>query len=117
MSRLKEFLARLRRRPGRPDPEALFADLSLAHTGRAYSDLERYQDFRAVFLSDRRGKRVLYEILTWARVFRPAYMPGDAHGTHYNDGMRNVGLKVLAVINAEPADAADETETEDPTEE
>ncbi|GEM_PF-3672302 len=102
---------------GRPDPEVLFADLGRAHTGTGYGDLERYQDFRAVFLSDKRGKRVLYEILTWARLFQPAYVPGDAYATHYRDGERNIGLKILAVINAEPAEAAEAAETEDPTEE
>ena len=35
----------------------------------------------------------------------------------YRDGERNIGLKILAVINAEPAEAAEAAETEDPTEE
>jgi hypothetical protein len=92
-------------RPGRPDPEALFADLARAQSGRSYSDAERYRDFRAVFLGNPIGRKVLYEILTWANMFRPAFVPGDPFATHYRDGERNVGLKILAVLNAEPLPA------------
>lgn len=88
---------------GRPDPEALFADLARAHTGVGYSDDERYRDFRQLFLGSDRGRKVLYEIFTWANMFRPAFVPGDAYATHYRDGERNIGLKILAVLNAEPA--------------
>ena len=71
-----------RRRRGRPDPEALFADLARAHSGASYSDAERYRDFRAVFLADATSRKVLYEILTWAHMFRPVFVPGDPFATH-----------------------------------
>ena len=100
-------------RPGRPDPEGLFKDLSAVHTGTQYSDPDRYKDFRAVFLSHPRGKKVLYEILTWAHMFQPVFVPGDAYATHYRDGERNIGLKIMTVLNAEPSEQAIEAE-EDP---
>lgn len=92
-------------RRGRPDPEALFADLARAHSGASYTDAERYRDFRAVFLSGPTGRKVLYEILTWAHMFRPAFVPGDPFATHYRDGERNLGLKILAALHAEPVEA------------
>lgn len=90
-------------RRGRPDPEALFADLARAHSGTGYGDDERYRDFRQLFLGSDRGRKVLYEIFTWANMFRPVFVPGDAYATHYRDGERNIGLKILAALNAEPA--------------
>lgn len=102
-----------RDRRGRPDPEALFAQLARAHTGLGYGDIERYRDFREVFLTTEKGRCVLNEIFTWANLFRPVLVPGDPYATHYRDGERNIGLKILATLNAEPGDppteAADET--------
>lgn len=90
-------------RRGRPDPEALFADLARAHAGIGYSDADRYRDFRQVFLATDQGRRVLYEIFSWANLFRAVFIPGDPYATHYRDGERNIGLKILATLNAEPA--------------
>jgi hypothetical protein len=89
-------------RRGRPDPEALFADLARAHVGIGYGDADRYRDFRQVFLATDQGRRVLYEIFTWANLFRAVFIPGDPYATHYRDGERNIGLKILATLNAEP---------------
>jgi hypothetical protein len=87
---------------GRPDPEALFADLARAHADVGYGDADRYRDFRQVFLGSVQGRKVLYEIFTWANLFRPVFIPGDPYATHYRDGERNIGLKILATLNAEP---------------
>ena len=112
--KLFDLFAQHARTLGRPDPEALFADLARAHSGRSYTDAERYRDFRTVFLAEPMGRKVLYEILTWAHMFRPAFVPGDPFATHYRDGERNIGLKILAALNAEPAPEAIEAEA-DPT--
>jgi len=95
---------------GRPDPEALFADLARAHTGVVYNDADRYRDFRQVFLATVQGRRVLYEIFTWANLFRTVFIPGDPYATHYRDGERNIGLKILATLNAEPVELQAEAE-------
>jgi len=114
MRNLGRWAAKLmgRRRPpvGRADPEAMFRDLARLHTGRAYDDFERYRDFRDVFLGSPQGKKVLYEILTWAHMFRPAFVPGDPYATHYREGERNAGLKIMAALNAEPGGAPAQAE-------
>lgn len=97
-------------RRGRPDPEALFADLARAHSGMSYSAADRYRDFRQVFLATEQGRKVLYEIFTWANLFRTVFIPGDPYATHYRDGERNIGLKILATLNAEPAELPAEAE-------
>jgi hypothetical protein len=91
------------------DPHALFADLAAARRGLAWTDLDRRRDFRTVFLGSAAGRRVLYEILAWSRVFASTFVPGDAFATHWREGGRDVGLRILAVLDADRAspDAAD----------
>lgn len=87
---------------GRPDPERLFAEIA---SGFA-TDMDRYRDFRAVFLSDERGRRVLHEILGWGHVFRSSVQgrPVDPHQVTFREGERNLALRILAALNAEPVD-------------
>ena len=96
-----------RRPAGRePDPEGFFEDLRRASVGPDYSAVDRYRDFRAVFFGEstpEQGRRVLWQILEWSRLFRPVSAPGDPHETYRRDGERNIGLKVFMTLNAEPA--------------
>ena len=78
---------------------------------------ETAAEFRALFLGSARGKRVLYEILSWAGMFRPSFVPGDAFATHYRDGERNIGLRLLAMLGTTPGVNAAEAETESPEKE
>ena len=92
---------------GIPDPQVLFTQLSQAFTGVAYGPEDKYQDFRHVFLKDQQGQRVLYEVLEWAHVFAPIIVVDkqgrvDGSMTLYQDGERNIGLKLLSTLNAEP---------------
>ena len=104
---------RFRRRAGDNtsprDPHALFADLAAARRGLAWAEVDRRRDFRTVFLGSAAGRRVLYEILAWSRVFASTFVPGDAFATHWREGGRDVGLRILAVLDADRAvpDAAD----------
>lgn len=89
-----------------PDPEGFFDDLRRAAVGPDYSALDRYRDFRAVFFGEstpEQGRRVLWQILEWCRLFRPVSAPGDPHETYRRDGERNIGLKVFMTLNTEPA--------------
>ncbi|GAB4390995.1 MAG: hypothetical protein Tsb0032_00300 [Kiloniellaceae bacterium] len=99
-----------RKRPaGQPDPEAFFGALRRASLGDAYSAIDRYRDFRAVFFGEstpQQGKRVLWQILEWCRLFRPVTAPGDPHETYRRDGERNIGLKIFMTLNAEPGPPA-----------
>ena len=78
-----------------------------------YTEADRYRDFRAVFFGEStplQGRRVLWQILEWCRLFRPVSAPGDPHETYRRDGERNIGLKIFMTLNAEPA-LAPPTET------
>jgi rRNA maturation protein Nop10 len=94
-----------RRARAEPDPDAFFAVLRRASLGERYTPADRYRDFRAVFFGQstpEQGKRVLWQILCWCRLFRPVSAPGDPHETYRRDGERNIGLKIFMTLNAEP---------------
>lgn len=92
---------------GSPDPERLFAELA----GNYASDMDRYREFRAVFLSDERGRRVLQELLTWGHVFRSSAVgrPIDPHQVMLREGERSLALRILSTINAEPSERPERT--------
>jgi len=46
-------------------------------------------------MSDSRGRRVLWRLLEQAGVFRLSYT-GEAQSTAFNEGQRNIGLRLLA---------------------
>lgn len=96
---------------GQPDPDAFFTALRRASLGERYTAVDRYRDFRAVFFGEstpQQGKRVLWQILEWCRLFRPVSAPGDPHETYRRDGERNIGLKIFMTLNAEPGEPAGE---------
>lgn len=98
---------------GRPDPDAFFEALRRASLGERYTTIDRYRDFRAVFFGEstpQQGKRVLWQILEWCRLFRPVSAPGDPHETYRRDGERNIGLKIFMTLNAEPDEPEDSQE-------
>lgn len=73
-----------------------------------YTAMDRYQDFRRVFLGSEEGKRVLRELLAWGHCFRPsvpaAAGPIDPYAVVRNEGERNIALRLLKVVNTEPVD-------------
>ncbi len=96
---------------GQPDPDAFFEALRRAALGQRYTGIDRYRDFRAVFFGEstpQQGKRVLWQILEWCRLFRPVSAPGDPHETYRRDGERNIGLKIFMTLNAEADEPAGE---------
>lgn len=46
-------------------------------------------------MSDGRGRRVVWRLLEQAGVFRLSYT-GDALSTAFNEGQRNIGLRLMA---------------------
>lgn len=93
--------------PSSPVPDfdqctALFDGLAEVRTGEDWDNEQRQADFRTVFLGSPAGKRVLHEILAWSRLFASTFVPGDAHATHWREGGRDVGLRILAILNAGP---------------
>lgn len=92
-----------RHRVGDPDPEAFLAELAASHPGKGYKPIDRYRDFRRVFLDDEQGRRVLYELLAWGGMFKPL-TPGrlETNETFFHEGERNIALKIMTTMHAEP---------------
>ncbi len=66
--------------------------------------MDRYRDFRRVFLETEQGRRVLYEILTWAHIGHASAPRSkfNPYETMFSDGERNIGIKLMVTMNAEP---------------
>ena len=84
-----------------PGPDSLFDALAAARAGRDYTDEDRRRDFRAVLYGTPAGRRVLFEILAWSHLFASTFVPGDACATHWREGGRDVGLRILAALAPE----------------
>lgn len=97
---------------GNPDPELFLEQLGRVRIGEKYTHTDRYRDFRHVFYSDEQGRRVLSQIFEWVGFYRTSITPGDPYATHVQEGERNIGLKLLATLNAEPAERPDTAQTE-----
>lgn len=103
-----------RKRARLGDADAFFDDLRRhAPEPGEYTKFDQYRDFRAVFLghsTPEQGRRVLWKILEWARLFRPVAAPGDAYETYRREGERNIGLRIFMMVNTEPTDTPTETQ-------
>lgn len=49
-------------------------------------------------MASKRGRRVMWRLLTNAGVYRLSYTPSDALQTAFNEGQRNSGLRLLALL-------------------
>lgn len=97
---------------GRPDPEGLYAELHAAFPGKGkYTELDRYRDFRAVFLSTDQGRRVLHQIFTWCHMDHSSLTgsPIDSSAVVAAEGERNIGIRILTALNHEPSEQPTET--------
>jgi len=63
---------------------------------------QMFEDFREVFFSTPRGKRVFHQIMDWAGFFKTAVVKGDPYGTHVREGERNIGARIWATCVHEP---------------
>lgn len=80
-----------------PDLDAILREVTRGRRDKA--DIIR--DFKAVFFRDEQSRRVLNELLHWTRILKPV-RGTDPHDTYFREGERNIGLKLLLVLNAEP---------------
>jgi len=62
----------------------------------------RLNDVREV-MNSKRGRRFMWELLDFCGIFKTSL--ADEHQIFYNEGMRNVGLKLLADVNEASPDA------------
>lgn len=90
----------LQKKLPQPDPEALLREI--AQSG-PYSEMDRYRDFRRLFLETQEGKRVLNQILAWAHMWTTSMQP-TPHETVFAEGERNIGLMILAALHHEPTE-------------
>jgi hypothetical protein len=88
------------RRRERFDPEALAADLARAWGSKRPPE-EVAADFKQLFLGSEQGKRVLYEIFAWGHLWRSS-MAATTEATAFNEGERNIGLKIMAALRKDP---------------
>ena len=69
-----------------------------------HSRLDRYRDFRKVFLGTDEGRRVLDFILWMAHVTRPHNGVGSAELLHHAEGRRKLALEIAGITYVEPTD-------------
>jgi hypothetical protein len=82
------------------------AVLGSAQDQAAYTAMERYRDFRALFLSTEQGRRVLSEILKIGFVAKSTTQPGgpiDPYRTHLHEGRRTLAMDIFYHATVEPA--------------
>ncbi len=82
--------------------QQMFETLSRAPVEN-YEPMDRYRDFRAVFLATDQGTRVLCEILKLAGMNK-SIPPGpiDPNRTHVSEGRRSMGNSIMGIIHNEP---------------
>jgi len=86
---------------------ALIDELARLPSTEGYTAADRYHDFRRVLMGTDEGKRVLAEILSWARMFdrgirRLGPGPIDPLGLALAEGQRNIALRLIATVYHEP---------------
>lgn len=79
----------------------IFSDVAIKE---GYSALDRYRDFRDVFLGSDSGRRVLKQIMTWSHLAAPhaAGTPVDEKKILISEGQRNLALTIMATLLKEP---------------
>ena len=90
------------RRP--PDHEAFLTELARFHPGKRYGKIDRYRDFRRVFLGSEQGRRVLYEVLAICGMYKSAAPRAnfDPYETMFLNGQQDIAFNLLGTINVEP---------------
>lgn len=72
-----------------------------------YDDLDRYRDYRKLFLDSDLGKKVLYDILSMGGMYKSSIKPKGGNPVDplmvaFKEGERNFALRLLTIINTEP---------------
>lgn len=75
--------------------------------------MDRYREFRQVFMGSDAGKRVLYDILAWGHLYQTS-MRSNPHQTAFHEGERHIGLKIMTTVHLEPSDQPDHQQSTEP---
>ncbi len=95
------------------DPVEFSNEVAGNAPGRNYSALERSNDFKRVLRQTPEARRVLAQILVRCQLWERSYVAGDPHETARREGMRDIGLWIMEIVNDEPGDEPHTAETED----
>ncbi|KKK64371.1 hypothetical protein LCGC14_2984870 [marine sediment metagenome] len=91
----------------------LLADLSVPTED--YDPIDRYNDFRKVFLETDQGRRVLRQILGWGHILKSHLVgmprPIDPYTILSLEGERNLALHIFSVMLVEPKKRPDKQAT------
>lgn len=90
----------------------ILAELSMPEK---YDPIDRYNDFRKVFLETEQGRRVLRQVLGWGHLLKShlAGMPRpiDPYSLLGLEGERNLALRIFSVMLVEPTKRQDKQTT------
>lgn len=98
------------------EPAQLFEALASfpgVYERTAEGQMDRYRDYRAVFLGSEQGRRVLHDILANCGLNKATPPVGsiDPYLTHIRDGRRGAALEIIGAIYKEPAQKQPTTQT------
>ena len=80
---------------------------------RGYTARDRQRDFKHVFEAGAEGRRVLAQLLMRCQVWERSYVTADTHESARREGMRDIGLWIMELINTEPVDGPETAATEE----
>lgn len=63
----------------------------------------KFIDYKRIFSSEQ-GKRVLADLIAQHFVMRPTYVRGDPQGTAFNEGQRDVVLRIMTIMGNDPTE-------------
>ncbi len=90
----------------------ILADLSMPEE---YEPVDRYNDFRKVFLETDQGRRVLRQVLGWGHLLKSHLVgmprPIDPYSILGFEGERNLALRIFSVMLVEPPKRPDKQTT------
>ena len=91
----------------------ILADLSVP--GEDYDPVDRYNDFRKVFLETEQGRKVLRQILGWGHLLKSHLVrmprPIDPYTILSLEGERNLALHIFSVMLVKPSKQPDKQTT------
>lgn len=73
--------------------------------------IKRLDDIRWI-LSNAKGRRFLWWVLELCGVFRASYVSRDSNQTAFNEGNRDIGIRVLATVQAADSKAYSQMQDE-----
>ena len=92
------------------DPYKILREAAEAAEPGYKNSRQMHDDFRDLFFSTPRGKRVFNQILDWAGFFRTSIVKGDPYATHVREGEKNIAARIWASCLESPEDRPTRTQ-------